>query len=89
MCNCCGSSPPQNKVLPEEEAYVQTAQYGRVNGWSCPLHPLQIIGWFLIILFAITHFGILVYYLPMSWQGTGVIVSLSPFLTGVLLSFSS
>ncbi|XP_066928208.1 uncharacterized protein [Clytia hemisphaerica] len=72
MCNCCGgdSYHPKNKVVPDE---VGQAQYGRTNGLSCPLHPLQLIGWFFITLFGITHFGILVHYLPSEWVPFGII----------------
>ena len=75
MCNCCGKNN-QNKVLPVN-GNVSTKQYGRKNGWSCPWHPLQIIGWFFILLFALTHFAILVFYLPLEWIPAGVIVSFS------------
>jgi len=74
MCNCCGDSYQPNKVGPHKNSVV-TAQYGRVNGWSCPWNPLQIVGWFLLILFAVTHFAILVHYLPLEWTPAGVIVS--------------
>lgn len=75
MYNCCSENyHPQNKVLPKEVGHVQ---YGRVNGLSCPWHPLQLLGWFFLILFAVTHFAILVHYLPLQWRPAGVIVSFS------------
>lgn len=74
MCECCcPTNQSNNKVSPGTDAYV--THYGRVNGWSCPWHPLQFVGWFFILLFAITHFAILVHYLPLEWIPAGVIVS--------------
>ena len=55
MSCCCSKTYNVNKVKPvhhDTEGDIATVQYGRVNGFSCPLHPLQFIGWFFIILFA-------------------------------------
>ena len=73
--SCCGRTHHNrsNKVLPGQDE-VTVKKYGRVNGWTCPLHPLQVIGWFLILLFAVTHFSILVFYLPEHWLPAGIII---------------
>ena len=47
----------------------------RDNGWSCPPHPLQIIAWITVIVFAVIHSTTLVPALPVSWQPAGYIVS--------------
>ena len=48
--------------------------YGRTNGWTCPWHPFQFIGWFFLLLFGVAHFSIIVYYIPLEWNAAAVIV---------------
>ena len=50
-------------------------QKERINGWSCPWHPLQFVAWFFLIVFSVSYFGIFVFYLPKEWQAAGFIVS--------------
>ncbi|XP_065675108.1 uncharacterized protein LOC136071992 isoform X1 [Hydra vulgaris] len=79
MWNCTKSTYNTNKVCPENgEAKIK--QFSKVNGWTCPLHPFQILGWFFIILFAVTHFSILVYYLPLEWISAGIIIPASGYV---------
>lgn len=47
----------------------------RRNGWSCPLHVLQIVAWFFLLLFNVFYFGVMVPVLPYEWQPAGYIVS--------------
>ena len=76
MCeSCCGHGHSNNKVLPGHTDAVKVRKYGRINGWTCPPHPLQVLGWIFMIVFAITHFAILVFYLPLDWIPAGIIVS--------------
>ena len=73
-----GTCNKDNKVSPDyslQENQVDVNQFERINGWSCPWHPLQIIAWFFLVIFATVHFGILVNYLPKEWQAPGYIVS--------------
>lgn len=86
MCECCcPTNQSNNKVSPGTDAYV--THYGRVNGWSCPWHPLQFVGWFFILLFAITHFAILVHYLPLEWIPAGVIIPASGYFIHLVYHF--
>ena len=75
-CGCCCKG--KNKVAPEansDQTEVPFNSIERINGWSCPLHPLQITAWLFIMIFGIIHFGILVNYLPEKWKAAGYIVS--------------
>ncbi|RWS08061.1 putative palmitoyltransferase ZDHHC1-like isoform X3, partial [Dinothrombium tinctorium] len=38
----------------------------RINGWSPPIHPLQITAWFFYFFFAVLYFGVMVPMLPTS-----------------------
>ena len=48
----------------------------RVNGWTCPLHVLQVVAWIVILVFAVIHYTTLVPAIHESWQLTAYIVSL-------------
>ena len=72
---CCDDEMSYNVNKVSPDGYVQTKQHGRKNGWTWPWHPLQIVGWFFLILFAVTHFSIIVFYLPLEWKAEGIIVS--------------
>ena len=72
---CCDDEMSYNVNKVSPDGYVQTKQHGRKNGWTWPWHPLQIVGWFFLILFAVTHFSIIVFYLPLEWKAAGIIVS--------------
>lgn len=50
-------------------------QKERINGWSCPWHPLQFVAWFFIFSFSACYFGVFVFYLPKEWRAAGFIVS--------------
>lgn len=50
-------------------------QKERINGWTCPWHPLQFVAWFFLFAFSISYFGVFVFYLPKEWQPAGFIVS--------------
>ena len=54
---------------------VVTNQKERINGWSCPWHPLQFVAWFFLLAFSLSYFGVFVFYLPKEWQAAGFIVS--------------
>lgn len=49
-------------------------QKERINGWSCPWHPLQFVAWFFLIAFSVSYFGVFVFYLPKEWQAAGFII---------------
>ncbi|XP_015922315.1 palmitoyltransferase ZDHHC1 [Parasteatoda tepidariorum] len=38
--------------------------WSRQNGWSLPLHPLQVLAWFFLLMFAVLYFGVLVPNMP-------------------------
>ncbi|XP_001175654.3 probable palmitoyltransferase ZDHHC1 isoform X2 [Strongylocentrotus purpuratus] len=46
----------------------------RRNGWSCPLHVLQIVAWFFLLVFNVFYFGVMVPVLPYEWQPAGYII---------------
>lgn len=54
---------------------VAVSQRERINGWSCPWHPLQFVAWFFLIFFSVFYFGVIVFYLPKEWRAAGFIVS--------------
>lgn len=54
---------------------VAIQQRERINGWSCPWHPLQFVAWFFLIFFSVLYFGVIVFYLPKEWRAAGFIVS--------------
>ena len=85
-CSCCCKQ--KNKVGPadnSDDIQVESNSFERINGWTCPWHPLQIMAWLFICIFATIHFGILVNYLPKEWQATGYIVSFCNFLTSTIV----
>lgn len=54
------------------EAYQEEKSRG--NGWSLPPHPLQVIAWIVLIVFALFHFVCFVPMLHRSWQPPAYIV---------------
>ena len=48
----------------------------RRNGWSLPLHLLQVCGWVAVIYFMLIYFSTMVPVLPSHWQPAAYIVSL-------------
>ncbi|XP_076340541.1 uncharacterized protein LOC143241016 isoform X2 [Tachypleus tridentatus] len=53
-----------------------TKIWSRSNGWSLPLHPLQALAWFFLLLFAVVYFGVLVPSIPCGvWQIIAYVVS--------------
>lgn len=53
---------------------VAVSQRERINGWSCPWHPLQFVAWFFLIFFSVFYFGVIVFYLPKEWRAAGFII---------------
>lgn len=53
---------------------VTMNQKERINGWSCPWHPLQFVAWFFIFFFSVCYFGVFVFYLPEEWKAAGFII---------------
>lgn len=63
------------------KATKERTQWSRRNGWSLPLHPLQILAWFFLLMFAVLYFGVLVPNLPSgAWRISAFIVS---FVVGI------
>ncbi|XP_046890847.1 palmitoyltransferase ZDHHC11 isoform X3 [Hypomesus transpacificus] len=67
--NCCrrrlrrtapASSRSRNELVP--------ASVPKVNGWSCPPHIFQLIGWMVYIYMVIVGFGIYIPLLPSLWK---------------------
>nr|XP_020747333.1 probable palmitoyltransferase ZDHHC11B isoform X3 [Odocoileus virginianus texanus] len=56
------------RVLPEaassRSTKVSPPRLSRVNGWSRPLHPFQIMAWTLFLILAFTTFGVFIPLLP-------------------------
>ncbi|MEQ2280132.1 hypothetical protein AMECASPLE_016562 [Ameca splendens] len=40
----------------------------RINGWSWPLQPLQVVGWLVLIYLTVVTFGIFIPLLPRPWN---------------------
>lgn len=53
-----------NASLPSQVT-VDTS-FVRKNGWSRPLHPLQLCAWFFLLFFAVCYFFLMVPHLPTS-----------------------
>ena len=49
---------------PSQTAPVET--FVRLNGWSAPFHPLQLLAWFFLIFFSVTYFIFMIPNLPSS-----------------------
>ena len=43
-------------------------RHRRSNGCSCPWHPLQLVAWFCVALFTVSHYSFTVYYVPGLWR---------------------
>ncbi|OCT82238.1 palmitoyltransferase ZDHHC1 [Xenopus laevis] len=63
------------------EVIGEPPQHSRKNGWSGPLHLLQLVAWCTFLFFAVIGFGILVPLLPQHWLAAGYIC------TGVMFTF--
>jgi hypothetical protein len=47
----------------------------RVNGWSCPPHPFQVVAWFFVVAIPLVYYGSIVSHLPHRWIPAGCSVS--------------
>ncbi|XP_060985499.1 uncharacterized protein LOC133046642 [Dama dama] len=60
------------QVLPEaassRSTQVLPPRLSRVNGWSRPLHPFQIVAWTVFLILAFTTFGVFIPLLPRYWR---------------------
>ena len=52
----------------------------RVNGWSCPPHPFQVVAWFFVVAIPLVYYGTIVSHLPDKWIPAGCIVSFSTYV---------
>ncbi|KAM4735083.1 palmitoyltransferase ZDHHC11 isoform 2-T2 [Anableps anableps] len=52
----------------------------RINGWSWPPQPLQVVGWLVYIYLAVITFGIYIPLLPWPWNGVSYAISGISFL---------
>ncbi|PWA33687.1 hypothetical protein CCH79_00007647 [Gambusia affinis] len=52
----------------------------RINGWSWPLQPLQVVGWVVYIYLAVVSFGIFIPLLPQPWNAMSYAISGISFL---------
>nr|XP_014351945.1 PREDICTED: probable palmitoyltransferase ZDHHC1 [Latimeria chalumnae] len=69
-------SKKANKTAPEKEdvtCNLDSPEHSRVNGWSWPPHPFQIIAWLVYIFFAVVTFGILIPLVPHHWLPAGYV----------------
>ena len=51
----------------------------RINGWSWPPHPFQVVAWFFVVAIPLVYYGTIVSYLPHSWIPAGCSVSFIMF----------
>ncbi|MEQ2178589.1 hypothetical protein GOODEAATRI_015632, partial [Goodea atripinnis] len=47
----------------------------RINGWSWPLQPLQVVGWLVLVYLTVVTFGIFIPLLPRPWNAVSYAVS--------------
>jgi hypothetical protein len=52
-----------------------SSESSRGNGWSLPLHALQVCGWLAVLIFMFIYFSTMVPVLPTHWQPAAYIVS--------------
>ncbi|KAF8774784.1 uncharacterized protein LOC129984616 [Argiope bruennichi] len=65
-------------------------QWSRRNGWSLPLHPLQISAWFFLVMFAILYFVVLVPNMPEgAWQTSAYIINGCVFIFHIVIHLIS
>lgn len=64
-----------NPEAPPPTQEVMEVTHSRLNGWVCPWHPLQLLGWFFVLFFTVAHFGFLVFYTPEYWRIFTYVVS--------------
>ncbi len=72
ICRLATSKRP----VMSEGGQVGVVAHPRRNGWSCPPHPLQILVWCVIIVLAVLHYGVLVFYIPGLWRILAYVVSI-------------
>ncbi|XP_058419499.1 probable palmitoyltransferase ZDHHC11B [Diceros bicornis minor] len=67
---CCSRS--WRRVVPEAGAsrpsQIPQRQPIRVNGWSKPIHALQVVAWVLFLVLAFSSFSIFIPFLPRDWK---------------------
>ncbi|XP_045081907.1 palmitoyltransferase ZDHHC11-like [Coregonus clupeaformis] len=70
-----------------------TASLSRVNGWACPPHSFQLVGWTIYSYMAVVGFGIYIPLLPSPWShmaysltGSAFIVHLVTHLAAVSIN---
>ena len=51
----------------------------RINGWSWPLHPFQVVAWFFVVAIPFVYYGSIVSHLPEGWILVGCLVSLKSY----------
>ncbi|GFQ72919.1 probable palmitoyltransferase ZDHHC11 [Trichonephila clavata] len=92
--------PPQNIIVHVRDNLQKMAiclkvskerkQWSRQNGWSLPLHPLQISAWVFLVMFAILYFGVLVPNMPEGpWQISAYIINGSVFIFHIVIHLIS
>ncbi|MED6270945.1 hypothetical protein CHARACLAT_015348, partial [Characodon lateralis] len=52
----------------------------RINGWSWPLQPLQVVGWLVLIYLTVVTFGVFIPLLPWPWNAVSYAISGISFL---------
>ena len=79
---CSNKTVVRNMRTDEEPSgLVLINKKERINGWSCPLHPFQIIAWLFIVVLPVVYYGIIVAHLPKKWIPAGCIVSFNNTFT--------
>src|SRR5438876_179514 len=69
---------------------VTTRNVSRINGWSLPLHPLQLLAWFFFLFFAVSLFAFIVPAIPTTlFRGLVVGLNLALFISNFLILIAS
>ncbi|XP_030639054.1 palmitoyltransferase ZDHHC11 [Chanos chanos] len=72
MTNMKCFDPRLRRTAPTREGsrndLVTPPSHSRLNGWSLPLHVLQLVGWFMYSFMAIVGFGVYIPLLPSPWN---------------------
>lgn len=80
-----------NKIVPQEgtASNKDHSQHFRINGWSWPPHPLQMLAWTAYIFLAVTGFGVFIPLLPHHWVPAGYICTGVMFACHLIVHLSA
>ncbi|XP_019489348.1 PREDICTED: probable palmitoyltransferase ZDHHC11, partial [Hipposideros armiger] len=85
--DCCRRSHTQ--VIPDKVTSMAKGTlppcWSRVNGWSKPLHPFQVVAWTVFLILVLATFCVFIPMLPREWQYITYTVSFYKVMSGVFV----